>query len=75
MKSRRPSRKRGGEGNTEEAAGTTGTVATVTGDSAGEVDSVGAMSREEAAMEAADVNDEVATGTWFEGEVEEGNGD
>ncbi|MCP3965457.1 MAG: hypothetical protein GY718_03760 [Lentisphaerae bacterium] len=74
MKSRRPSRKRG-EGNTEEAAGTAGTVATVTRDSAGEVDSVGAMSREEAAMEAADVNDEVATGTWFEGEVEEGNGD
>ncbi len=29
------------------------------------------MSREEAAMEAADVNDEGATGTWFEEEVED----
>ncbi len=68
--------KRDGERNTEESAGTTGTVVTVAKDSAEGVDSVEAMSREEAAMEAVDVNDEGATGTWFEEEdIEESNGE
>ncbi len=62
---------------TEEAGTSNAEVEVEAGDSAGKVDRVGeAMSWEEAAMEAAEVNDEATTGTWFGEEVEgrsEGN--